>query len=172
MDPDHGFGGEAEFRGVVADAAFEDEADVADDGRGGGEVAVEHDEVGAFADGDGAASVEFAEDLGAIGRHDLDDLDRRETGFDQQFVVPVIAEAGFTPVEAIKIMSANGAQVLREINQRGTITVGKQADLVVLDGDLPSTPSVIRNVRLVFRDGIGYDAPKLRLSAKAMVGIQ
>ena len=93
-------------------------------------------------------------------------------GFGDHRNYELLIEAGFTPVEVIKIMAANGAQVLRELNQRGTITVGKQADLVVLDGDLPSTPSVIRNVRLVFRDGIGYDAPKLRLSAKAMVGIQ
>ena len=93
-------------------------------------------------------------------------------GFGDHRNYELLIEAGFTPVDAIKIMSANGAQVLRELNQRGTITVGKQADLVVLDGDLPSTPSVIRNVRLVFKDGIGYDAPKLRLSAKAMVGIQ
>ena len=93
-------------------------------------------------------------------------------GFGDHRNYELLIEAGFTPVEAIKIMSANGAQVLRELNQRGTITIGKQADLVVLNGDLPSTPSVIRNVRLVFKDGIGYDAPKLRLSAKAMVGIQ
>ena len=61
---------------------------------------------------------------------------------------------------------------IREISQRGTITVGKRADLVILDGDLSALPGVIRSVRLVFKDGIGYDAPKLRLSAKALVGIQ
>ena len=93
-------------------------------------------------------------------------------GFGDHRNYELLIEAGFTPVEVIKIMAANGAQVLREINQRGTITIGKRADLVVLDGDLPATPAVIRNVRLVFKDGIGYDAPKLRLSAKAMVGIQ
>ena len=93
-------------------------------------------------------------------------------GFGDHRNYELLIEAGFTPVEAIKIMSANGAQVLRELNQRGTVTIGKRADLVVLDGDLPATPAVIRNVRLVFKDGIGYDAPKLRLSAKAMVGIQ
>ena len=93
-------------------------------------------------------------------------------GFGDHRNYELLIEAGFTPVEAIKIMSANGAQVLRELNQRGTITIGKRADLVILDGDLPSTPAVIRNVSLVFKDGIGYDAPKLRLSAKALVGIQ
>ena len=93
-------------------------------------------------------------------------------GFGDHRNYELLIEAGFMPVEAIKIMSANGAQVLRELNQRGTVTIGKRADLVVLDGDLPATPAVIRNVRLVFKDGIGYDAPKLRLSVKAMVGIQ
>ncbi len=93
-------------------------------------------------------------------------------GFGDHRNYELLIEAGFSPAEAIKIMSANGAQVLREINQRGTITVGKQADLVILDGDLSAAPGIIRNVRLVFKDGIGYDAPKLRASAKGMVGIQ
>ena len=93
-------------------------------------------------------------------------------GFGDHRNYELLIEAGFTPVDVIKIMSAGGAQVLRELNQRGTVTIGKRADLVVLDGDLATTPAVIRNVRLVFKDGIGYDAPKLRLSAKALVGIQ
>lgn len=93
-------------------------------------------------------------------------------GFGDHRNYELLVEAGFSAPEAVKIVSANGAEVLRELGTRGTVTVGKRADLVVLDGDLAATPAVIRKVRLVFKDGVGYDAPKLRLSAKGMVGIQ
>jgi imidazolonepropionase-like amidohydrolase len=58
------------------------------------------------------------------------------------------------------------------IDETGTITVGKRADLVVLDGDPVARPADIGKVRWTFRDGIGYDAAKLRASVKGMVGIQ
>jgi imidazolonepropionase-like amidohydrolase len=53
----------------------------------------------------------------------------------------------------------------------GSIEVGKTADLVVLNGDLAADRSVIRNVTIVFKSGIGYDAPKLIESVKGRVGI-
>lgn len=93
-------------------------------------------------------------------------------GFGDHRNFEVLVEAGFTPVEAIKIVSANGAIVLRMIDEIGTITVGKRADLVVLDGDPVARPADIGKVRWTFRDGIGYDAAKLRASVKGMVGIQ
>jgi imidazolonepropionase-like amidohydrolase len=93
-------------------------------------------------------------------------------GFGMHRNYEVLIEAGFTPVEAIKIISANGAHVLRMSDEVGTITVGKRADLVVIDGDPIARPAEIGKVRWTFRDGIGYDAAKLRASVKGMVGIQ
>ena len=69
-------------------------------------------------------------------------------------------------------MSANGAQVLGQLGQIGTVTVGKRADLVVIDGDPNRTPGDIRKVRWVFKDGIGYDAANLTASVKGLVGIR
>jgi hypothetical protein len=43
---------------------------------------------------------------------------------------------------------------------------------VVLNGDLPSDPSVIRKVTTVFKDGVGYDSPKLIASVAGRVGIE
>jgi imidazolonepropionase-like amidohydrolase len=54
----------------------------------------------------------------------------------------------------------------------GTVATGKQADLVVLRGDPTRTPRDIRNVRTVFRAGIGYDADKLTAAVKGMIGIR
>ena len=93
-------------------------------------------------------------------------------GYGDQRNFEVLVEAGFTPVQAVQIMTHNGAQVLGLLSQIGTVTVGKKADLVILDGNPVTTPSDIRNVRLVFRDGIGYDPAKLVASVRGMVGIQ
>src|SRR5437868_6248673 len=57
-------------------------------------------------------------------------------GFGDQREVELLVEAGFTPVEAIHIATSNGAQYLGELNRIGTIAPGKQADLVVIKGDL------------------------------------
>ena len=45
------------------------------------------------------------------------------------------------------------------------------ADLVLLQGDLRTSPTVIENVVIVFKDGVGYDSPKLILATKGRVGI-
>ena len=68
-------------------------------------------------------------------------------------------------------MSANGAKILGVDDELGTIEVGKVADLVVIEGDLTADPAIIQNVTTVFKDGIGYDSPKLIESVKGRVGI-
>jgi len=84
----------------------------------------------------------------------------------------LLVEAGFTPVQAIQIMSANGAKVLGAFDQFGSITPGKLADLVVLKGDPVKTVSDIRNVVTVYKEGVGYDSGKLIESVKGTVGIR
>ena len=49
--------------------------------------------------------------------------------------VELLVEAGFTPLEAIAIGTLNGAKYLGRDARVGTIAVGKQADLVVINGD-------------------------------------
>ena len=52
------------------------------------------------------------------------------------------------------------------------MTAGKLADLVVIEGDIGSSASDIRNVRLVFKDGLGYDAKRLTDAVKGLVGMR
>lgn len=92
-------------------------------------------------------------------------------GFGDQRNYELFIEAGFTPAQAIQIMTANGAKILGTYQQFGSIERGKAADLVVLNGDLAADPSTIRKVTTVFRNGIGYDSPKLIDSVKGRVGI-
>ena len=93
-------------------------------------------------------------------------------GLGDQRNLELLVEAGFTPVEAIQIMTANGAKVLGEYERYGSIEPGKLAELVVIDGDPVARPAEIRNVTLVFKDGLGFDGPKLIESTKGIVGIR
>ncbi|HXE57873.1 MAG TPA: amidohydrolase family protein [Gemmatimonadales bacterium] len=93
-------------------------------------------------------------------------------GFGDQRNYELLIEAGFTPVEAIRIMTANGAKVLGQEQRFGTVTRGKLADLVVIKGDPIARPAEIRNVTLVFRDGVGYDPAKLIESVRGTVGLR
>ena len=91
-------------------------------------------------------------------------------GFGDQREVELLVEAGFTPLEAIHIATANGAQFLGELDRVGTIAPGKQADLVVIKGDPSKQIDDIENVETVFKDGIGYDSAKLIESVRGVVG--
>jgi imidazolonepropionase-like amidohydrolase len=93
-------------------------------------------------------------------------------GFGDQREVELLVEAGFTPLEAIHIATSNGAQFLGEFDKIGTLAVGKSADVVVLQGDPSVNIKDIEKVELVFKDGVGYDCPKLIESAKGMVGLR
>jgi imidazolonepropionase-like amidohydrolase len=91
-------------------------------------------------------------------------------GFGDQREVELLVETGFTPVEAIHIATANGAQYLGDLDRVGTIAPGKQADLVVIKGDPSKKIDDIENVETVFKDGIGYDSGKLIESVRGVVG--
>jgi imidazolonepropionase-like amidohydrolase len=92
-------------------------------------------------------------------------------GYGDQRNYELFIEAGFTPAQAVKIMTANGAKVLGVDKKLGTVERGKLADLVVLRGDLTADPAVIRNTTTVFKDGVGYDSGKLIASVEGRVGI-
>jgi imidazolonepropionase-like amidohydrolase len=91
-------------------------------------------------------------------------------GFGDQREVELLVEAGFTPVEAIHIATYNGAKYLGDLGSVGTIEPGKQADVVVIRGDLSQDITAIENVEIVFKDGVGYDSAKLIESVRGMVG--
>ncbi len=91
-------------------------------------------------------------------------------GFGDQRNFQLLSASGFSPSQVVQIMSANGAGVLDARDSFGTVTPGKLADLVVIEGDLTSDPVVIRNVRIVFKEGVGYDPEKLLESVRGTVG--
>jgi imidazolonepropionase-like amidohydrolase len=92
-------------------------------------------------------------------------------GYGDQRNYELFIEAGFTPEQAIRIMTLNGAKILGVQPRLGSVERGKLADLVVLKGDLTRDPTVIRNPTVVFKDGVGYDSAKLIESVQGRVGI-
>jgi len=93
-------------------------------------------------------------------------------GFGSLREVELLVDAGFTPVQAIKVASLNGARLLGVDKDLGSIEPGKIADLVVIAGDPASSIQEIENVETVFKGGLGYDSSVLIDSVRGCVGIQ
>ena len=91
-------------------------------------------------------------------------------GFGDQREIELLVEAGFSPVQAIKIGTLNGAIFLGKQDQTGSIAVGKDADLVVIKGNPGTSISDIEKVEIVFKDGVGFDSRKLIDSTKGRYG--
>jgi len=92
-------------------------------------------------------------------------------GFGDQRNVELLVEAGFSPVEAIKIATLNGAKFLGDAAV-GSIAVGKAADLVVLGGNPAEKIENIEKVETVFKDGVGWDSAALVKSVNGLVGLR
>ena len=92
-------------------------------------------------------------------------------GFSDQRAIELLVESGLTPLEAIKVGTLNGATYLGRADRVGSIAAGKQADLVVVDGNPVAQIGDIRKVTLVFKEGVGYDSAKLIASVKGKVGL-
>jgi imidazolonepropionase-like amidohydrolase len=92
-------------------------------------------------------------------------------GFGDQRNVELLVEGGFTPAEAVQIATLNGAKFLGLDDRIGSIAPGKQADLVVLDGNPVMQIADIEKVTLVFKDGVGFDPGKLLESVRGHVGL-
>ncbi|HJP61270.1 MAG TPA: amidohydrolase family protein [Gemmatimonadaceae bacterium] len=92
-------------------------------------------------------------------------------GYSNQRALELLVDGGFTPLEAIRIGTLNGATFLGRASRTGTIAIGKDADLVVIAGDPSTKIGDVRNVQLVFKQGVGYDPAKLIASVKGRVGL-
>jgi len=92
-------------------------------------------------------------------------------GFADHRELELLVEAGFSSLEAIKIGTLNGAKYLGQDKDIGSVTVGKRADLMIVEGDPSRRIEDIENVQYVFRDGIGFDSAKLLGSVKGLYGL-
>ena len=82
----------------------------------------------------------------------------------------LVVEADFSPEEAIRIATLNGATFLGEDARIGSLATGKQADILIVRGNPATNIRDIRNVHLAFKDGVGYDPAKLLESVRGLIG--
>jgi hypothetical protein len=92
-------------------------------------------------------------------------------GYADRHVLELLMEAGFTFSQAVKICSLNAAEYLGRDKEIGSITVGKRADLVLINGDPEKNSKDVRNTEIVFKNGVGFDSKKLFDSVNGKVGL-
>ena len=76
--------------------------------------------------------------------------------------------AGIPPPKALQIATFNGARLLKQENDLGSITPGKRADFVLVEGNPSEHISDIRRCRLVMKNGTLYNSSEVY----AAVGIK
>ncbi|HSM96518.1 MAG TPA: amidohydrolase family protein, partial [Rhizomicrobium sp.] len=92
-------------------------------------------------------------------------------GFSGKREVELLVEEGFSFPQALKISTLNGARYLGRDRDVGSLTVGKRADMAVVEGDPAKNPSAIEAMPLVFKKGIGYDSNAIFEALKGQVGL-
>jgi imidazolonepropionase-like amidohydrolase len=91
-------------------------------------------------------------------------------GFGDQRELELLVEAGFSPAEAIRMGTLNGAIYLGIAERIGSIEAGKNADLIVIRGNPAAAITDVEKVETVFKDGVGYDSVKLLNSVRGKFG--
>ncbi|HEX6650515.1 MAG TPA: amidohydrolase family protein [Pyrinomonadaceae bacterium] len=91
-------------------------------------------------------------------------------GYADERALELLVEAGWNPMEVIRMATLAGADFLGVANDRGSIAIGKAADLIVTNGNPATDIKNIEKVELVFKDGVAYDPHLLRESVKGLVG--
>ncbi len=82
-------------------------------------------------------------------------------GYANERELELLVEEGLTPLEAIKVSTLNGATYIGEAHRTGSITAGKFADLIVVNGDPSTNVHDIEKIETGVQEcGRGYDLRK------------
>jgi hypothetical protein len=79
--------------------------------------------------------------------------------------IELYAQAGLTPAQALQTATINVARLVGAAKRTGSIAVGKEADLVLVDGDVSRDLGALRRVTTVVSDGYVMDGDELRKAA-------
>ena len=77
-------------------------------------------------------------------------------GFTLHRELELYVKAGIPAAEALRIATWNGAKYTGLLDQLGSVTRGKRADLLLVDGDPSQNISDIRHIALVMKDGVVF----------------
>ena len=93
-------------------------------------------------------------------------------GYANQRAIQLLIELGLSVEQAIEVATLNGARYLGRDDRIGSVEAGKNADLVLMRGNPLDDVGAFREVRLVFKDGVGYDSERLFASVEGWVGVR
>ena len=87
------------------------------------------------------------------------------TGIELVHELEIYEQAGFTAAEALAAATIVPARLIGQDGHTGSISIGKTADLVLVEGDPSSDIATLRQTRTVMLDGKLLDADALRSAA-------
>ena len=70
-----------------------------------------------------------------------------------------MVEAGMPPMKAIQAATIEASILLGEQNNLGTLSSGKTADIIAVDGNPLENISILEEVDFVMKEGKVYKAP-------------
>jgi imidazolonepropionase-like amidohydrolase len=82
-------------------------------------------------------------------------------GFTLQRELELYAKAGIPAPKVLQLATLGAARVMKRDQDLGSITPGKLADMILIDGDPTTNISDIRKVRMVIKDGMVYKTEDL-----------
>jgi len=91
-------------------------------------------------------------------------------GYGSLRAIELLTKEGFTPIEALRIATYNGALALQAQAIIGSIEAGKHADLIVIEGNVADNIKNIEKIQWVFKNGTGFNSQKILQQLKGQVG--
>jgi imidazolonepropionase-like amidohydrolase len=79
--------------------------------------------------------------------------------------IEIYHQAGMSPAEALQTATINAARLVGVADRTGSIQVGKEADMVLVAGDVANDLGALRRVVTVISDGYVMDGDELRAAA-------
>lgn len=109
----------------------------------------------------GAVAPVVAKDMARAGVGILAGCDSGVAGFCVHAELELMVNGGMTPLEALRTATINSARYLGFGERMGSVSAGKAADLVLLDGNPIADIANVRRVRAVVLRGRVFDRPAL-----------
>ena len=79
--------------------------------------------------------------------------------------IEIYEQAGMSKAEALQTATINPARLVGIDDRTGSIAVGKEADMVLVEGDVSADLGALRRIHTVISDGYVMDGNKLRAAA-------
>lgn len=84
--------------------------------------------------------------------------------------IDLMVWGGFALEDAVKVVTLNGATYLGQADKIGSIEVGKDADMVLINGDISANIRDVYKTEITFKHGVGFNSAKMIAASAKSVG--